>query len=347
MAQADDATPRAALADIELGPNFRRELTDLDELADSIRSMGVLQALLVERCRGGYRLVAGYRRYRAAEMAGEATVPIAVVGANLDARTVNLVENLHRVELSAIEQGEALVEMSEDGTVVQRELARRTGIPQPRVSKLISYATKLHPEVREAVHTGKLTLERAGHMLNQPHEVQLRMLATGPAQSKAKGRTSEAEAALRRALDSFLRGEEDAALINARQAVHELERRQRDGRTRTPRHSTAPTSTSRDRAERATIAKAAGTRTGHGTNVKITEPAGVVAPLPPFRPLGGGTEEQRSLVEAPVSTAAWRPKVKCQTCRMFHVIVVGSDREKTLEAHYETSKSCKTAQSRR
>jgi hypothetical protein len=65
--------------------------------------------------------------------------------------------------------------------------------------------------------------------------------------------------------------------------------------------------------------------------------------LPPFRPLGIRAPE-RDLADAPVSKDAWRPKVKCPTCREYLVIEEKSDGDKTLKAHYADSPTCKTAQ---
>lgn len=66
--------------------------------------------------------------------------------------------------------------------------------------------------------------------------------------------------------------------------------------------------------------------------------------LAPFRPLG--PSPQRDLVDAPVSTDAWRPKVKCPTCKRYLVIDDGETSESTMREHYTENRTCKTAQKR-
>lgn len=347
------------LADIELQENCRLAVVEDDkllELAASIREVGVLQSLLVEPRRGGWALVAGYRRARAAEIAGVTTVPVAAIAPDLDPQMVNLVENLHRVDLSPIEKGNALVRMERDSGKSQRQLAAETGWSQGTVSRFMALVTRLHPDVQEALHARRITTERAYDMLDMPHDVQLRMLATGPApKRKRTGRPSQAEQALRDALAAFTRGEEDAALVSARQAVFELERRQRDGRTSTPRQAPAPTET-RDRAERRAIARASTTTAATG---KVPQPAPtptatrarqpgpardtartrettgalprpVAAPMPPAGQLH---HAQADTLDDDVPPG--RPKVRCSDCKQWCTVHVGSTSRKRILAHRE------------
>lgn len=373
------APTHLALADIELGPNCRRDVGDVTELAASIRQVGVLQPLLVEPLHvlgdqlRGYGLVAGYRRYRAAEVAGVSSVPVAVIAPGLDRVTVNLVENLYRVDLSPIEKGDALLRMAQDCS--QRELGARTGMAQGTVSRLLGYVTKLCPQAREALHAGRITQQRASQLLLVPADVQLRMLSTGTRSEPARGRRSQAEAHLQAALAAYRRGEEDAALVAAREAVLELERRRRDGRDLTPRASPASTTT-RDVAERRAIARASTPTGGRGNSdgkvhtATTTPPAPRARPAPAARASSGtmrvgssGTAQLRPTTPTPPAqkpplcaqpavplapagqrtrqldtldddaATAGRPKVKCSDCNQWLAVHAGSTAKKRMVAH--------------
>src|SRR5690606_10644055 len=104
-------TQEIPVVDIEPNPYQPRRHFDpesLAELAASIKEHGVLQPLLVRRKGSGYQLIAGERRWRAAQQAGLRTVPVVVK--ELDDRTIMeiaLVENLQREDLNPIEEAEA------------------------------------------------------------------------------------------------------------------------------------------------------------------------------------------------------------------------------------------------
>lgn len=355
------------LADIELQENCRLAVVEDDKLAElaaSIREVGVLQSLLVEPRRGGFALVAGYRRARAAEIAGVTTVPIAVIAPGLDPLTANLVENLHRVDLSPIEKARGILRMMEQGGKNQTTVARECGWSLAYVNQLVTLHERLCPDARDALHHGRIGWARAQEIRNQPHEVQLRMLATGPRKRPPPpGRRSAAEGAMIEALAAYRRGEEDAALVSARQAVHELERRHRDGRTQTPRPTPAPTAT-RDQAERATIARAAAPPTAATAKVAQPGPGSMGGPRP--RPVGTARiprpEDRNPAVQeavarpmAPAGQRAkatddldadqpvGRPKLRCVDCKqwlMIHVAMTGKVR---LQKHVGIT-GCEVAQ---
>ena len=107
----------------------------LSELAESIRSYGILQPLTVRRQGTGYELVAGERRLRAAAMAGLREVPclVAQVGEE-DSALLALMENLQRRDLDCWEEAEALSRLIARYGLSQEEAARRLGRSQPPVS---------------------------------------------------------------------------------------------------------------------------------------------------------------------------------------------------------------------
>jgi len=160
---------RATLAELALDqivPNPRqpRDVFDEDELtglATSIRDMGVLQPLVVRpRDDGRYELIAGERRLRASRLAGLEKVP-AVVRHTDDADLLKeaLVENIHRVQLNALEEAAAYQQLLEDFGFTQEELASRLGKSRPAVSNALRLLG-LPPAVQRRVAAGVLS---AGH----------------------------------------------------------------------------------------------------------------------------------------------------------------------------------------
>ncbi|HZA39858.1 MAG TPA: ParB/RepB/Spo0J family partition protein [Actinomycetota bacterium] len=100
----------------------------LEELAASIRQLGVLQPLLVRPQDDGFELVAGERRLRAAKRAGLSSIPVVVVETDREGSLERaLVENLHREDLNPIEEAAAYRQLLEEGGLTQQVLADRLG----------------------------------------------------------------------------------------------------------------------------------------------------------------------------------------------------------------------------
>jgi len=135
-----------AVEHIEPDPNQPRKTFDEEELrhlADSIRENGLLQPIVVYRSDGSdrYRIIAGERRYRAAILAGRATVPCLEMPPDFDRDLVDqlqLVENIQRADLHPIEAAEAIDAYVARHTLSQREAARRLGKPLSFVAELLA-----------------------------------------------------------------------------------------------------------------------------------------------------------------------------------------------------------------
>ena len=109
-------------------PRVRFEEAALQELAGSIREQGVLQPLLVRRVPGGYELIAGERRLRAARLAGLERVPVLCRRIEDDRKLeLALIENIQRENLNPIEEAQAYRELQSINKYTQEEIARRVG----------------------------------------------------------------------------------------------------------------------------------------------------------------------------------------------------------------------------
>jgi ParB family chromosome partitioning protein len=126
----------------------------------------MLQPLVVRPVEGGYELVAGERRLRAAMVAGLPTVP-AIVRATEDADLLKeaLVENIHRVQLNPLEEAAAYQQLLEDFGVTQEELAARLGRSRPTISNTIRLLS-LPPGVQRRIAAGVITSGHAKALLS-------------------------------------------------------------------------------------------------------------------------------------------------------------------------------------
>ena len=179
-----DAGPQASPADgglhtlpieqLEGGPFQPRRVMEqeaLEELASSIRSRGILQPILARRHPAHpdrYQIIAGERRWRAAQLAGLHEVPVHVRAlSDGDAMAASLVENLQRRDLNAIEEAEGLQRLLGEFSMTQEELAGAVGKSRSHISNTIRLL-QLPPTVRREVMQGGLSAGHARALLGHP-----------------------------------------------------------------------------------------------------------------------------------------------------------------------------------
>ncbi len=145
----------------------------LRELADSISQHGVLQPLVVRAAEQGYDLIAGERRWRAAQIAGLEQVPV-VLRACDDGRLLEiaLVENLQREDLNPLEEAEALSRLSEQRDMRQDEIAAVVGRSRSAVSNSLRLLG-LPDEVKDLLRRGSLSAGHARAILGLPPNLQV------------------------------------------------------------------------------------------------------------------------------------------------------------------------------
>jgi ParB family transcriptional regulator, chromosome partitioning protein len=132
----------------------------LRELADSIREQGIVQPLIVRKLPDGYELIAGERRWRAAQLAGLTEVPVIVRTADdRSALELALIENLQRENLNAMEEAQGFAQLIEQFHLTQEQAAIRVGKGRVAVANALRLL-KLPSEVQAFVREGRLT---AGH----------------------------------------------------------------------------------------------------------------------------------------------------------------------------------------
>src|SRR5882724_298114 len=128
------------LADVQPNPDQPRKHfapDKLAELADSIKARGLLQPIIVRRVEHGYQLLAGERRFRAAQLAGLDKLPALIRTAD-DPLEIALIENLQREDLSPLEEAEGLAQLIERHGYSHREIAELLGKSRPYVSNTLA-----------------------------------------------------------------------------------------------------------------------------------------------------------------------------------------------------------------
>jgi ParB family transcriptional regulator, chromosome partitioning protein len=155
-------------------PRSRFEEARLEELAASIREHGILEPILVRREGGKYKILAGERRWRAAQRAGLKEIPAVVREASeRQAFELALVENLQREDLNAVEEAEAYEVLLDDHKLTQDAIAQRVGKDRSTVANALRLL-KLPSEVRDLVRDGRLDMGHARALLGLDGEEAIR-----------------------------------------------------------------------------------------------------------------------------------------------------------------------------
>lgn len=149
-------------------PRLNFDEQGLKELSDSIKEHGIIQPLVLRKLGDKYEIIAGERRYKAAQMAGLTTVPAVI--ANIDdnkSAEVALVENVQRRDLTAIEEARSYKSLLDKGYLTQEQLAKRMGLSQPAIANKLRLLN-LDEEVQQALLEEKISERHARTLLSLP-----------------------------------------------------------------------------------------------------------------------------------------------------------------------------------
>jgi ParB family chromosome partitioning protein len=159
------------ISSIEPNPHQPRSQMDeekLSELADSIKEHGLIQPLIVTESDGKYTLIAGERRWRAAQLAGKVEVPVIVKEATpQEMLELALIENIQRADLNALEEALAYQQLMEEFDMTQEMVAQRVGKGRSTGANLVRLLT-LPTEVQQAVMDGRLSGAHARNLASLP-----------------------------------------------------------------------------------------------------------------------------------------------------------------------------------
>jgi len=163
--QADRARAPRRLPIASLRPNPRNprkayDPADLDELVASVREKGVVQPILVRPVGGDFEIIAGERRWRAAQRAGLHEVPVVVHEvSDKEALELAIIENVQRTDLNPLEEAAGYQQLIDDFQYSQAQLAEMIGKSRPHIANTLRLL-KFSPLVQDYLRAGKLT---AGH----------------------------------------------------------------------------------------------------------------------------------------------------------------------------------------
>jgi len=186
VSAAIDVGPRALPIDlVQRNPHQPRKHfgeEELAELANSIRAHGVLQPILVRPIVGGkYEIVAGERRWRAAQRAGLHAIPAVVRELDeVEVLEISIIENVQRADLNPIEEAQGFQALIDRFGRTQEEIAEAVGKSRPHIANMLRLL-KLPEDLQQMVRDGRLSAGHARAILTapNPHALALRALEEG------------------------------------------------------------------------------------------------------------------------------------------------------------------------
>ncbi len=163
--QPNPRNPRRVFADAEL-----------DELVASLRERGIIQPIIARPARGAadlYEIIAGERRWRAAQRAGLHEVPVVIIEASdAEALQIAIIENVQRADLNPLEEAEGYRVLMEEFGNSQDEIARIVGKSRSHVANTLRLL-KLPETIKSYIHAGKLSAGHARMLIGQPNAERL------------------------------------------------------------------------------------------------------------------------------------------------------------------------------
>ncbi len=166
-------TPRGQLFECDIDeirpnpyqPRHNFSEAEMGELAESVKSQGILQPLLVRKANDGYELIAGERRLRAARMAGLFKVPVIVKDIkNTELLEVSIIENIQRENLNPMEEAEAYLRLSGEFNLTQEEIAKRVGKSRSAVANFLRL-NQLADDIKVTIRNGAISMGHARALL--------------------------------------------------------------------------------------------------------------------------------------------------------------------------------------
>jgi ParB family chromosome partitioning protein len=178
--ELDDSFKDLSVSQISPNPYQARTVwseQDMQELANSIKANGVIQPVIVRQFQGAYQLIAGERRFRAAQMAGLASVPAIVRQVSEEHLFEwSLVENIHRRDLNAIERAKAYQRYLNAFALTQAEAAQRLGEDRSGIANYLRLLD-LPEDIRQMLVDGQISMGHARAILSLPSDELRRKLA--------------------------------------------------------------------------------------------------------------------------------------------------------------------------
>lgn len=154
-------------------PRIHIQAEALDELADSIRAQGLVQPVVLRPVEGGYELIAGERRWRAAQQAGLEKIPAVIKNIpDQSAAAMTLIENIQREDLNPLEEAGAFQHLIEEFELTHQQVADGVGRSRAAVSNLLRLL-ELEQDVKQRLERGEIEMGHARALLTLPGPAQI------------------------------------------------------------------------------------------------------------------------------------------------------------------------------
>jgi ParB family transcriptional regulator, chromosome partitioning protein len=174
--RAQRRLPTSALRPNARNPRRSFAAAELEELAASLRERGIIQPIVVRSLRGvpdGYEIIAGERRWRAAQRAGLHEVPVVIIEAtDAEALQLAIIENVQRADLNQLEEAEGYRALMEEFHNSQEEIAKIVGKSRSYIANTLRLL-KLPDAVKAYIQDGKLTAGHARMLIGEANAEQL------------------------------------------------------------------------------------------------------------------------------------------------------------------------------
>lgn len=213
LSKSHDQYPEVSVNDVAPGryqPRRDMEPGALEELSASIKAQGVMQPIVIRPiAAGGYEIIAGERRWRAAQMAGLGTIPAVIKDVPDEAAiAMALIENIQRENLNPIEEAIALSRLQEEFELTQQEVADAVGKSRSTVTNLLRLIN-LQVEVRKMLEYGDIEMGHARALLPLDPDVQV---ATAKEVVSRAYSVRQTETLVRKRLDAAKKPKDDEKL---------------------------------------------------------------------------------------------------------------------------------------
>jgi ParB family chromosome partitioning protein len=221
-----EARNRIGIDEIDPNPLQPRRVFEparLEELAQSIRTNGIIQPIIVRPSGTRYQLVAGERRWRAAKLAGLETLPVIIQNIPDDRLLeITLIENIQREDLNPIETAVAFERLAKELNLSHEEIGERTGKDRSTITNLLRLL-QLPPDLQSLIANRRLSQGHARCLLGIPAELQREVAEKVVAQGLS---VRQVEALTRRMTETRkAKSAKEVSLDpNVKAAIHELER---------------------------------------------------------------------------------------------------------------------------
>jgi len=184
------------LSRIKANPNQPRKDFDdskMEELISSIKEKGILQPIAVRELKNGdYEIIAGERRYRAAQSAGLESIPAYILSVSNESEIMEyaLIENIQRVDLDPIEESEAFALLKSKYNLSQKEISKRVGKSRSLIANSLRLL-KLPTSIKKDIKANKLTMGHAISLLGLKNKTQMLAIANRIINNKLSVRNTE------------------------------------------------------------------------------------------------------------------------------------------------------------